>query len=72
MSTTTIRNKVQAYMEVGFTMTEAFRNIKDAQREVGRKTNKVAEARAKAEEKNGTTQYGNFGKEYGNRKLGKQ
>jgi len=29
MKTTEIRNKVKAYMEVGFTMSEAFKNIRD-------------------------------------------
>ena len=71
MNTTEIRNKVKSQMEVGFTMSEAFENLKEAKRTSGRKVNKVAEARARAEEANGTTQYGAFGKEYGNRKFGK-
>ena len=32
MNTTEIRKKVAAYMEVGFTMSEAFANIKDSSR----------------------------------------
>lgn len=72
MNTTEIRKKVADYMEVGFTMSEAFANIKDAARTRSRKTNKVAEARARAEEKTGTMNYGWSGKEYGNRKWGKQ
>lgn len=56
-------------MEVGFTMSEAFANIKDSLRERSRKTNKVAEAKAANEESNGTAIYGQFGKEYGNRKF---
>jgi len=70
MNTTAIRNQVKAQMEVGFTMSEDFENLKEAKRTSGRKVSKVAESRARAEEANGTTQYGNFGKEFGNRKFG--
>lgn len=56
-------------MEVGFTMSEAFQNIRDSRRDVGRKTSKVAEAQARAAHANGTYEYGSFGKEYGNRKF---
>lgn len=69
MNTSAIRSQVAKYMEVGFTMSEAFKNMKLAKREAGRKSSKLADSRARAEEANGTTQYGNFGKEYGNRKF---
>lgn len=72
MNTLEIRKKVAEYMRVGFTMKEAFANIKDAARTRSRKTNKVAEAKAASEERNGTANYGWSGKEYGNRKWGKQ
>lgn len=71
MTITEIRSKVAEYMRVGFTMEEAFSNIRDAARERSRKTNKVAEARAAASEKNGTTEYGSFGKSWANNKWGK-
>ena len=71
MNTTAIRNKVKSQMEVGFTMQEAFQNVRENMRTAGTKTNKVAEARAKAQEANGTYEYGNFGKEYANRKFAK-
>lgn len=72
MNTTEIRKKVNGYMEVGFTMSEAFKYIKESARGTSRKTNKVAEARAAAEERNGTTRYGWDGKSYGYGKWGKQ
>jgi len=59
-------------MEVGFTMSEAFANIKDAARKVSRKTSKVVDAIAASQERAGTLNYGFSGKEYGNRKWGKQ
>lgn len=40
-------------------------------RATSRKNSVVAEAAAKAQEANGTYEYGNFGKEYANRKFGK-
>ena len=73
MNTLEIRKKVAAYMEVGFTMKEAFKMMKEAafaEKFAPRKTNKVAEAMGRVAEKNG--EYGWSGKEYGNRKLGKQ
>lgn len=71
MNTTEIRKKVADYMEVGFTMNEAFANMKDAARK-SRKTSKVADAIAASQERAGTLEYGFSGKEYGNRKWGKQ
>lgn len=72
MNTSEIRKRVANQMAVGFTMAEAFANIKQANRSLGRKVSVVAESRAKAEEANGTTQYGNFGKQYGTQKWGNQ
>lgn len=72
MNTLEIRTKVAEYMRVGFTMKEAFFNIKDSARVSSRKVNKVAQAKSDLQEKNGTTEYGWSGKEYGNRKWGKQ
>lgn len=72
MAISEIRKKVAEYMEVGFTMSEAFADIKDAERTRSRKTNKAAEAKASSEERRGTTSYGWDGKNYGNRKWGKQ
>lgn len=72
MNTTEIRKKVSDYMEVGFTMAEAFEAIKDAARTRSRKTNQVAEAKAASEERNGTAKYGWDGKSYGYNKWGKQ
>lgn len=69
MKTLEIRKKVAAYMDCGFTMSEAFVNIKDAARK-SRKTSKVADAIAASQQRAGTYEYGNFGKEYGNRKFG--
>lgn len=44
MNTTEIRKKVSDYMEVGFTMSEAFANIKDSLRERRKKSgHKLAE-----------------------------
>ncbi len=71
MNTTEIRKKVAGYMEVGFTMKEAFSFIKDSARK-SRKTSKVADAIAASQQRAGTYEYGFSGKEYGNRKWGKQ
>lgn len=71
MTITEIRKKVADYMEVGFTMKEAFVNMKDAARK-SRKTTKTADAIAASQERAGTLEYGYSGKEYGNRKWGKQ
>lgn len=67
MTTTEIRTKVAAYMEVGFTMKEAFACIKDAARVRSRKTSKVAEAMARAEERTGIERLS-----YGDMKWGKR
>jgi hypothetical protein len=56
MNTTAIRTKVAEYISFGFTMSEAFENIKDAARVRSRKTNVVAEARAAAAERTGVEQ----------------
>ena len=72
-NTTAIRTKVANYIGFGFTMKEAFKMIKEAAFEAKfapRKTNRVAEAMGRVNEKNGD--YGFSGKEYGNRKWGQQ
>lgn len=73
MNTLEIRTKVAAYMEVGFTMSEAFKMLKESAFQAKfapKKVNKVAEAMGRVAEKRG--EYGWSGKEYGNRKWGKQ
>lgn len=72
INTTAIRTKISQYMEVGFTMKEAFDNMRWDRKTSGRKYSIVAEARAKAEEATGTYQYGWDGKSYGNNKWGNQ
>ena len=69
MTYTEIKNKIAAYVEVGFTQKEAFANLRDSLRERSRKSSKIADAQARAAEANGTYQYGNFGKEYATRKF---
>ena len=56
MNTTEIRKKIADYIEIGFTMTEAFACIKDASRVRSRKTSKVAESFAEAAERTGVEQ----------------
>ena len=72
MTIAEIRNRVADYMKAGFTMKEAFQNMKNEAKTSNRKTNKVAEAKAASEERNGTTKYGWDGKSYGFNKWGKQ
>jgi|688.fasta_scaffold542641_2 hypothetical protein len=64
---TEIRKKVSDYMEIGFTMKEAFACIRDAKRMAGKKET-LADKIAASQHKAGTYEYGNFGREYGNRK----
>lgn len=71
MNTKEIRKKVQAYMEVGFTMKEAFEGMRDAKRNEGKKET-TADRIAASQQRAGTYEYGFTGKEYGNRKWGKQ
>lgn len=71
MNTTEIRKKVAAYMEVGFTMKEAFTGIRNAKRNEGKKES-IADKIAASQQRAGTYEYGFSGKEYGNRKWGKQ
>jgi len=71
MNTTEIRKKVAAYIEVGFTMKEAFEGIRDAKRNEGKKQT-IADKIAASQERSGTYEYGFTGKEYGNRKWGNQ
>jgi hypothetical protein len=69
MNTTEIRIKVANYMEVGFTMKEAFEGIRNARKKEGRKqttTDKIAESK----QAQGAYEYGNFGKEYAKTKWG--
>ena len=70
MNTLKIREKVAGYMEVGFTMSEAFANIKDAAKKSSKLTS-TADAIANIQERSGNAKYGWNGKEYGNRKWGK-
>lgn len=52
MNTTEIRKKVAAYMEIGFTMSEAFYHIKDSLRERRKKSgHKLAEIVGNNEER---------------------
>jgi hypothetical protein len=67
-----LKNKINHYLEVGFTMQETKACIKDELRGPSRKTSKTADAIAAIKEKHGTAEYGWDGKEYGNRKWGKQ
>lgn len=66
--TTEIRKKVAAYMDLGFTMKEAFEGIRNAKRNEGKKE-KLVDKIAATQQKLGTYEYGNFGREYGNRKF---
>lgn len=66
--TTEIRKKVAAYMELGFTMKEAFEGIRNAKKNEGKKE-KLVDKIAAIQQKLGTYEYGNFGREYGNRKF---
>ncbi len=71
MNTTEIRKKIAAYMEVGFTTKEAFEGIRNAKRNEGKKQT-TADKIAAIQQRAGTYEYGFSGKEYGNRKWGKQ
>jgi len=53
MNTLEIRTKVANYIQAGFTMSEAFKNMKEAKRGSSRKPNMVAEARGRAAERTG-------------------
>lgn len=68
---TKIRKRVAEYMEVGFTAKEAFKAIRDSKRNEGKKET-TSDKIAASQQRSGTYEYGLFGKEYGNRKWGKQ
>jgi hypothetical protein len=70
MTYTEAKKKISSFLEVGFTIAEAKQGIRDA----AKKTTKmsVADKIAASQQKAGTYNYGFTGKEYGNRKWGKQ
>ena len=71
MNTTEIRTKVASYMEVGFTISEAFEGIRNAKRNEGKKET-ITDKIAASQQRTATYEYGFTGKEYGTRKWGKQ
>jgi hypothetical protein len=71
MTYSEIKNRIEKYMEVGFTMTESFECLRNEIKRQGEKV-RMVDRIAEAQQKNGTYQYGWTGKEYGNRKWGKQ
>ena len=71
MNTQEIRNRIAKYMEVGFTMSEAFDCIRREKQSSNKKESMVDKIAA-MQERAGTYQYGFTGKEYGNRKWGNQ
>jgi hypothetical protein len=71
MTFTEIRNEINKRTEVGFTTNEAFEFLRISIKQQGQKVRNIDKI-AEAQQKNGTYQYGFTGKEYGNRKWGKQ
>lgn len=71
MTLTEIRKKVSDYMDLGFTMKEAFEGIRNAKKNEGKKQT-TADKISYSQQRAGTYEYGFTGKEYGNRKWGKQ